>query len=45
MVNLVFSGLKTHLSEKLEGFKFVSVSQVLEKALVKNQTNEIKDMY
>ena len=46
MADLVLNGLRSHLKEKLEGYEFLSVSQVQEKALVKeSRANEMKDSH
>jgi hypothetical protein len=42
MVNLVFNGLLTYVKEKLEGHIFISVNQVLDRALAQeNQSKEL----
>ena len=46
MADLVLNGLRSHLKEKLEGYEFLSVGQVQEKALVQeSRANELKDSH
>src|SRR5664279_550428 len=46
MVDLVLNGLRSHLKEKMEGFEFLSVGQVLEKALAQeSRANDVKDAH
>ena len=33
MADLVLNGLRTHLKEKIEGYEFLNVNQVLQRAL------------
>ena len=42
LADLVLNGLKTHIKERLESYKFLSINQVLQKALAQeNQSKEI----
>ena len=44
MADLVLNGLRTHIKERIEGFKFLNVSQVLQRALAQeNRGKEMKD--
>ena len=46
MADLVLNGLRSHLKEKLEGYEFLSVGQVQERALVQeSRANETKDSH
>jgi hypothetical protein len=46
MKNLVLNGQRLHLNEKLEGFNFLTVGQVLQKARAQeNRANESRDTY
>jgi hypothetical protein len=33
LADLVLNGLKTHIREKLEGYEFLNINQVLQRAL------------
>ena len=41
LVELVYSGLLSHLKKKLEGYDFQDISQVLQRAM--NQESRAKD--
>jgi hypothetical protein len=46
MADLVLSGLRSHLKEKLEGFDFLIVGQVLQRALAhESRANESKETH
>src|SRR5664279_3718051 len=46
MADLVLNGLRSHLKEKLEGYEFLSVSQVQERALAQeSRASESKDSH
>src|SRR5664279_1827836 len=46
MADLVLNGLRSHLKEKLEGYEFLSVSQVQERALAQeSRASETKDAH
>ena len=42
LADLVLNGLKTHIREKLEGYEFLSINQVLQRALA--QESRSKDL-
>jgi hypothetical protein len=46
VANLVLSGLRSHIKEKLEGFDFLMVGQVLQRALAhESLVNKSKEMH
>jgi hypothetical protein len=46
MAVLVLNGLRLHLKEKLEGFEFLTVGQILQRALAQeNRGNESRDTH
>ena len=46
MADLVLNGLRSHLKEKLEGYEFMSVGEVKERALVQeSRANDVKDLH
>jgi hypothetical protein len=46
MSDLVLNGFKTHIKERIEGYEFLNVNQVLQRALVQeSRSKEIKDMH
>ena len=46
MADLVRNGLRTHIRERIEGYEFLSVSQVLQRALAQeSRSKETNDMH
>ena len=46
MADLVLNGFKTHIKEKLEGYEFLTVNQVLQRALAQeSRSKDVKDSY
>ena len=46
MAGLVLNGLRTHIRERIEGYEFLNVSQVLQRALVQeSRSKDVKEMH
>src|SRR5205809_1308015 len=46
MANLVLSGLTTHIRERIEGYEFFNINQVLQRALAQeSRSKEAKDVH
>jgi hypothetical protein len=46
LADLVLNGFKTHIKEKLEGYEFLTVNQVLQRALAQeSRSKDVKDSY
>ena len=46
MADLVLNGLRTHIKERIEGYEFLNVGQVLQRALAQeSRSKEIKDVH
>src|SRR6266540_4334599 len=46
MADLVLSGLRTHIRERIEGYEFFNINQVLQRALAQeSRSKETKDMH
>ena len=46
LVDLVLSGLRTHITERLEGYEFLNINQVLQRALAQeSQSKDLKEVH
>jgi hypothetical protein len=46
MADLVLNGLRTHIKERIEGYEYLSISQVLQRALAQeSRSKETKDLH
>src|SRR5438128_3795241 len=46
MADLVLSGLRTHIRERIEGYEFFNINQVLQRSLAqKSRAKEAKDVH